>query len=57
MPVAIRGTIDILPRGTRVMHTGKRVDVTIGAPLVTGARSLDELMAEVAAFFKQHVER
>ena len=33
VPVAIRGTIDILPRGTRTMHTGKPVEVTIGAPI------------------------
>src|SRR5438874_1481586 len=42
VPVAIRGTIDILPRGTRVMHTGKRVDLTIGAPL-DSQKNLDEL--------------
>jgi 1-acyl-sn-glycerol-3-phosphate acyltransferase len=55
VPVAIRGTIDILPRGTRSMHTGKRVDVTIGAPIDAGNRSLDELMREVEAFFVEHV--
>jgi 1-acyl-sn-glycerol-3-phosphate acyltransferase len=57
VPVAIRGTIDILPRGTRAMHTGKRVEVTIGTPLPVDDRPIDELMAEVAAFFKANVER
>ena len=56
VPVAIRGTIDILPRGTRVMHTGKRVDVWIGAPIEVEGRSMEELMAAVETFFKSHVE-
>jgi 1-acyl-sn-glycerol-3-phosphate acyltransferase len=56
VPVAIRGTIDILPRGTRVMHAGKRVDVWIGAPIAVEDRSIDELMSEVETFFKAHVE-
>src|SRR5690349_17138054 len=33
VPVAIRGTIEVLPRGTRVMHTGKHVEVTLGSPI------------------------
>ena len=57
VPVAIRGTIDILPRGTRAMHTGKRVDVTIGAPIEVEGRDLADLMSEVEAFFKANVER
>ncbi len=57
VPVAIRGTIDILPRGGKVMRTGKRVDVTIGAPIDVTARELPSLMDELAAFLKQHVER
>ena len=57
VPVAIKGTIDILPRGARVMQSGKSVEVTIGAPLSVEGRPLDELMAEVAGFFKANVER
>jgi 1-acyl-sn-glycerol-3-phosphate acyltransferase len=56
VPVAIRGTMDILPRGARVMRKGKAVDVTIGAPIDVGGRALDELMHEVERFFRQHVE-
>ena len=56
VPVAIRGTIDILPRGGRVMQTGKSVDVTIGAPIPVEGRDLDSLVAEVAGFLKAHVE-
>jgi len=57
VPVAIRGTIDILPRGRRVMRKGKRVDVTLGAPIAVEGRELDSLMTEVSEFFKRHVER
>lgn len=57
VPVAIRGTIDILPRGARVMQSGKRVDVTIGAPISVENRELSGVMDEVSEFFKQHVER
>lgn len=57
VPVAIRGTIDILPRGSRTMHTGKNVEVTIGAPLPVEDRDISSLMTEVSEFFKEHVER
>jgi len=57
VPVAIRGTIDILPRGGKVMQSGKRVDVAIGAPIFVEDRELPDLMAEVSEFFTRHVER
>ena len=56
VPVAIRGTIDILPRGARTMHRGKRVDVTIGHVIDVGAREIPSLIDEVTQFFRQHVE-
>ena len=56
VPVAVRGTIDILPRGSRVMRTGQRVDVTIGAPISIEGRDLDGLMAEVREFLVKNVE-
>lgn len=56
VPVAIRGTIDILPRGAKVMQTGRRVDVTIGRPIEVGGRALDDLMAEVREFLVKNVE-
>jgi 1-acyl-sn-glycerol-3-phosphate acyltransferase len=56
VPVAIRGTIDILPRGTRVMHAGKRVDVTIGRVIDVEGQSIAELMRRVEDFLKDHVE-
>jgi 1-acyl-sn-glycerol-3-phosphate acyltransferase len=57
VPVAVKGTIDILPRGGRVMNAGKRVEVTIGAPIDVEGREIDDLMAEVLAFFQEHVEK
>ncbi|MCX5742367.1 MAG: lysophospholipid acyltransferase family protein [Proteobacteria bacterium] len=56
VPVAIRGTLGILPRGARVMKSGQPVDVTIGTPIHVEGRSIEDLMAEVAAFFVAHVE-
>jgi 1-acyl-sn-glycerol-3-phosphate acyltransferase len=57
VPVAIRGTIDMLPRGGKAMQKGKRVDVTIGAPIAVEGRELPSLMDEVARFLRNHVER
>ena len=56
VPVAIRGTIDILPRGGKVMQRGRRVDVTIGAPIASAGRDLDGLIAEVRDFLVKNVE-
>ena len=57
VPVAIRGTISILKRGTRSMQKGKRVDVTIGAPIAVEGKTVDQLANEVRAFLIAHVER
>jgi 1-acyl-sn-glycerol-3-phosphate acyltransferase len=56
VPVAIRGTIDILPRGGKVMQTGCSVAVTIGAPIMAEGRELEGLMAEVRDFLVKNVE-
>ena len=56
VPVAIRGTIDILPRGGKVMRKGRRVDVTIGAPIEVAGREMAGLMAEVREFLVKNVE-
>jgi 1-acyl-sn-glycerol-3-phosphate acyltransferase len=56
VPVAVSGTIDILPRGGRVMQTGKRVEVTIGDPISVEGRELEDLMTEVHGFFVRYVE-
>lgn len=56
VPVAIKGTIDILPRGAKVMRTGVPVEVHIGAPIPVAGRTVEDLMDEVRAFLVDHVE-
>jgi 1-acyl-sn-glycerol-3-phosphate acyltransferase len=57
VPAAIRGTIDILPRGGKAMKTGQRVSVTVGAPIDVAGRTLESLMDEVREFLVKNVER
>ena len=56
VPVAISGTLAILPRGGRVMQKGKSVAVTIGAPIPVSGRELPDLMREVEQFLKANLE-
>jgi len=56
VPVAIRGTIDILPRGAKVMRSGQRVSVQIGAPIDVTGRDLAGMMAQVSEFLVNKVE-
>ncbi len=56
VPVAISGTIDILPRGGKVMRTGVPVKVAIGSPIPVEGRDLEGLMAEVRDFLVKNVE-
>ena len=57
VPVAIRGTINILKRGTKIMQKGQRVDVAIGAPIPVESRTMTELSDEVRAFLIANVEK
>jgi len=56
VPVAIRGTIDILPRGGRVMRSGRSVTVQIGRPIDVADRDLESLMTQVSEFLVKNVE-
>jgi 1-acyl-sn-glycerol-3-phosphate acyltransferase len=56
VPVAIRGTIDILPRGGKVMRSGQRVSVQIGRPIDVEGRDIASLMSQVAEFLVKNVE-
>jgi 1-acyl-sn-glycerol-3-phosphate acyltransferase len=56
VPVAIRGAIDILPRGTRSLQTGRTVHVHLGEPIAVTGRTVADLLAEVDAFLHRHVE-
>jgi 1-acyl-sn-glycerol-3-phosphate acyltransferase len=57
VPVAVSGTIDILPRGSRAMRTGCPVRVRIGDPIDVVDRDLEGLMSEVREFLVQNVEK
>ena len=56
VPVAIDGTMDILPKGGRVMNAGKRVQVTIGAPIPVEGREIEDVMTDVSSFLVRHIE-
>ena len=56
VPVAIRGTIGILPRGAKVMRTHQLVSVQIGPPIEVAGRDLSGLMAQVSEFLVKNVE-
>ncbi|HTJ45153.1 MAG TPA: lysophospholipid acyltransferase family protein [Kofleriaceae bacterium] len=56
VPVAIRGTIDVLARGTKKMHTGMPVVVIIGDPIEVDGRTPQDLREEVGRWLKIHVE-
>ncbi len=56
VPVAIRGTIGILPRGAKVMRTHQLVSVQIGPPIDVAGRDMPGLMAQVSEFLVKNVE-
>ena len=56
VPVAIRGTIDILRRGDKVMRSGQSVRVRIGDPIAVAGRDLTSLMSQVHEFLVKNVE-
>jgi len=56
VPVAIRGTIHILPRGGKVMRSGQPVSVQIGRPIDVAGRDMSDLMAQVSEFLVNNVE-
>jgi 1-acyl-sn-glycerol-3-phosphate acyltransferase len=56
VPVAIRGTFDILPPGATAMRRGREVVVTIGEPILLDGRGVPALMEAVSTFLHRHVE-
>jgi 1-acyl-sn-glycerol-3-phosphate acyltransferase len=57
LPIAIRGTIDVLPRGTTRTRLGQRVDVTLGTPIETQDTSvpIETLMSRLREFLVAQV--
>ena len=56
VPVAVQGTLHILPRGGKLPKMGQAVHVTIGAPIAVLGRDLPGLMTEVRDFLIREVE-
>jgi len=56
VPVAICGTIGILPRGHRTMRSGQRVRVQIGPPIEVAGQDMASLMTQVMDFLVKNVE-
>jgi len=56
IPVAIRGTINILPRGSGSMRSGQRVSVQIGRPIEVAGCDMGNLMTQVVEFLVKNVE-
>jgi 1-acyl-sn-glycerol-3-phosphate acyltransferase len=56
VPVAIRGTMQILPKGARAMRSGQSVSVQIGAPIDVAGRDVPYLMTQVGEFLVNNVE-
>jgi 1-acyl-sn-glycerol-3-phosphate acyltransferase len=52
VPVAIQGTRAVLPAGSIIIQPDCPVRVVFGRPIPVADRSIDELMDEVAAFFR-----
>jgi 1-acyl-sn-glycerol-3-phosphate acyltransferase len=56
VPVAVSGTLALLPRGSRAMRTGLPVRVRIGAPIPVQGRDVEGLMRDVREFLVANVE-
>ena len=57
VPVAIRGTKDVLRRGSAGARLGMPVEVVIGAPIPVEGKDLDGLVTEVKEFLVANVQR
>jgi 1-acyl-sn-glycerol-3-phosphate acyltransferase len=53
VPVALDGSIDIIPKKTTLIRKGARVKVTVGPPV--SGRSVEELLAGVHGFIASHL--
>jgi 1-acyl-sn-glycerol-3-phosphate acyltransferase len=57
VPVAVNGTINVLPPHELKVKRGQRVDVVIGEPVSVANRSVDQLVAEIRRFFDDQVDQ
>ena len=54
VPIAVRGGWRLLPRDSWRIHGGT-MDVVVGAPIATQGATREALMAQVAAFMREHL--
>jgi len=54
VPIAVCGSAPVLPKGSWHVRPGD-VDVVVGAPVRVTGRTREELMAQVEAFFLEHM--
>ena len=57
LPIAINGTINVLPPNTLSARTDIPVDVIIGRPITTAARDMESVMDDVRSFLEEHVDQ
>jgi 1-acyl-sn-glycerol-3-phosphate acyltransferase len=50
IPIALDGSMNIVPKKTKVVRLGARVSVTVGRPIPVGGRDVESLVAEVRDF-------
>jgi 1-acyl-sn-glycerol-3-phosphate acyltransferase len=50
LPIAIDGTVRVLPRGGKTIVRRQRVDVTVGQPIETAGATTEQLMQAVGDF-------
>jgi 1-acyl-sn-glycerol-3-phosphate acyltransferase len=53
VPLALDGSIDIIPKKTTLVRKGARVKVTVGSPI--GGAKVDQLAADVRGFIASHL--
>ncbi len=56
VPIAINGTINVLPPKKLSINKGVAVDVVLGEPIPTEGREIDELTDQMRTFFADHVD-
>ena len=57
LPIAINGTINVLPPDTLSIRKHIPIDVVVGSPIATANRDMGRVMEEVREFLEEHVDQ
>jgi len=57
VPVAINGTINVLPPHQLKLRHGQQVEMILGEPIAVSERTIPELVAELESFFAANVDQ